>query len=71
MESRVTVYIGDVVDNLPPPSGYVPFFNQKECDRVEEKEQKETKGHLNLKVDSQEAAGKSLVPSEVEVTRGC
>ena len=42
-----------------------------ECDRVEEKEQKETKGRLNLKVDSQEAAGKSLVPSEVEVIRGC
>ena len=41
------------------------------CDRVEEKEQKEIKGRLNLKVDSQEADGKSLVPFEVEVTRGC
>ena len=48
------MYIGGVVDNLPPPSG------------VEEMEQKEIKDRLNLKVDSQEAAGMSLVPSEVE-----
>ena len=40
MESRVTVYIGGVVDNLPPPSG------------VEEMEQKEIKDRLKLRLST-------------------
>ena len=57
----------------PPQDMYLSLIRKSVtgCDRVEEKEQKEIKGRLNLKVDSQEAAGKSLVPSEVEVIRGC